>query len=58
MTTPRKKIAIRYVIREKVTIQYTIFDRIQDCVISVSPTHEDAQVLIKILNSKRKYNKL
>lgn len=51
--TTRKKITIRYVLREKITVQYTIVDRIQDCVIGISPTYEDAKVLIKILNKKK-----
>lgn len=49
----RKKIVIRYVLREKHTVQYAIVDRIQDCVIGISPTYEDAKVLVKILNKKK-----
>lgn len=46
----KKKITIRYKIDEHIEVKYRILDRFTDNVIALSPTYEDAKVLIKILN--------
>ena len=48
----KKKIAIRYKISEYTEVKYRIIDRTTDSIVAISPTYEDAKVLIKILNKK------
>ena len=53
----KKKIVERYKIDEHIEVKYRIIDRTTDNVIALSPTYEDAKVLIKILNKQYKAKK-
>ena len=50
----KKKIVERYKTNIHTEIKHVIIDRLTDNVIAISPTYEDAKVLIKILNRQYK----
>ena len=53
----KNKITMRYKIDEHIEVKYRIIDRTTDNVIGISPTYEDAKVLVKILNKQHKVKK-
>ena len=57
MMNKKNKITMRYKIDEYIKVKYRIIDRTTDNVIAISPTYEDAKVLIKILNKQHKVKK-
>ena len=53
----KKKIVERYKTVIHTETKYIIIDRTTDDIVAISPTYEDAKILIKILNKQYKTKK-